>query len=194
MNIVEMQLSELIPYTNNPRHNDEAVDKVAASIREFGFKVPIIVDKNNVIVAGHTRLKAAEKLGLEIVPVIRADDLTDEQVKAFRLVDNKTQELAAWDFAKLEEELGDLKNTIDMSTFGFEIDDSDVVEEDNYIPELKEETIAKYGDLFQLGDHRLMCGDSTKLKDMERLMGGVRLICFLQIRRTTSIITVLQAA
>lgn len=90
MKIIEMPISELVPYANNPRNNDNAVDAVAASIREFGFKVPIIVDKDNVIVAGHTRLKAAEKLGLSSVPVIRADNLTEEQVKAFRLADNKT--------------------------------------------------------------------------------------------------------
>ena len=122
MNIVEMQLSQLIPYPNNPRHNDEAVDKVAASIREFGFKVPIIVDKDNVIVAGHTRLKAAQKLGLEKVPVIRADDLTDEQVKAFRLVDNKTQELAGWDFDKMKAEIQSISG-IDMREFGFLVDE-----------------------------------------------------------------------
>lgn len=90
MQIEEMRVADLIPYENNPRKNDEAVEAVAASIKEFGFKVPIIVDADNVIIAGHTRLKAAQLLGMETVPVIRADDLTDEQVKAFRLADNKT--------------------------------------------------------------------------------------------------------
>lgn len=118
MKIEEMRTADLVPYENNPRNNDDSVDAVAASIREFGFKVPIIVDKNNVIVAGHTRLKAAEKIGMETVPVIRADDLTDEQVRAFRLADNKTAELAGWDFARLEEELAAL-DEIDMSEFGF---------------------------------------------------------------------------
>jgi len=118
MKIEEMKVGELIPYENNPRKNDAAVDAVAASIREFGFKVPIIVDKDGVIVAGHTRLKAAEKLGLKTVPVIRADDLTEEQVKAFRLADNKTGEIAEWDFEKLEEELRALDD-IDMGQFGF---------------------------------------------------------------------------
>lgn len=89
MNTIEMELSELIPYENNPRKNDEAVDKVALSISAFGFKVPIVIDKNNVIVTGHTRYKAAKKLGLSVVPCIKADDLTDEQIKAFRLADNK---------------------------------------------------------------------------------------------------------
>lgn len=119
MTVQDMPLVELIPYENNPRNNDDAVDKVAASIREFGFRVPIIVDKYNVIVAGHTRLKAAELLGLETVPVIRADDLTDEQIKAYRLADNKTAEFADWDFAKLEEELEALSD-VDMTAFGFE--------------------------------------------------------------------------
>lgn len=119
MTVLDMPIGELIPYENNPRNNEDAVDKVAASIREFGFRVPIIVDKNNVIVAGHTRLKAAELLGLEIVPVIRADDLSDEQIKAYRLADNKTAEFADWDFSKLEEELAELAE-IDMTAFGFE--------------------------------------------------------------------------
>ena len=116
--IVMMFTDELIPYNNNPRVNDGAVDAVAKSIEEFGFRNPIIVDKNNVIIAGHTRLKASQKLGLKKVPVIIADDLTDEQANALRLVDNKTNELADWDFDKLKEELDAI--TIDMSQFGFE--------------------------------------------------------------------------
>lgn len=96
----------LIPYVNNPRLNDGAVDAVAASIKEFGFKVPIVVDSDGVIVAGHTRLKAAKKLGLDSVPVIVADDLSPEQVKAFRLADNRVGELAEWDLGKLDIELG----------------------------------------------------------------------------------------
>ena len=119
MQIVEMPIGQLKPYENNPRDNDSAVGAVAASIAEFGFKVPIIIDKNNVIVAGHTRLKAAEKLGLAMVPVIRADDLSDAQIRAFRLADNKTAELAAWDFERLEEELDEIDG-IDMTSFGFE--------------------------------------------------------------------------
>lgn len=119
MDLFEIAVDDLIPYENNPRLNDEAVDAVAASIREFGFKVPIVIDKNNVIVCGHTRMKAAVLLGLDTVPAIRADDLTDEQVKAFRLADNKTAELADWDVEKLSKELTELKN-FDMEQFGFE--------------------------------------------------------------------------
>lgn len=116
-----MDVDSLIPYANNPRLNDNAVDSVAASIKEFGFKVPIVVDGENVIINGHTRLKAAHKLGLRQVPVIVADDLTPGQVKAFRLADNKTSELAEWDVGKLDIELGEIPD-IDMGTFGFELD------------------------------------------------------------------------
>lgn len=122
MKIEELKIEDIVPYENNPRNNDEAVPAVAKSIEEFGFKVPIVIDKNNVIIAGHTRLRAAESLGLKKVPCIRADDLTEEQVRAFRLADNKTAELAFWDFTKLDKELEKLEN-IDMSEFGFDRDD-----------------------------------------------------------------------
>src|SRR5690554_4092315 len=118
MKIVLKSVNDLIEYDNNPRHNDEAVEAVANSIREFGFKVPIIITSEDVIVAGHTRLKASKKLGLDEVPCIIADDLTEEQIKAFRLADNKTSELATWNFEALEEELD--KIDLDMLQFGFE--------------------------------------------------------------------------
>ena len=129
MQVHEIGLSYLIEYKNNPRNNDSAVEAVAKSIKQFGFKVPIIVDKYNVIVAGHTRLKAARMLGLDKVPCIVADDLTPEQIKAFRLADNKVGELAGWDFAKLEEELSEISDKFDMSTFGFEMPDFEEGEE-----------------------------------------------------------------
>ena len=116
MQIVYKKIGELKPYKNNPRKNDGAVDAVAQSIKEFGFKVPIVIDKDGEIVAGHTRLKAAVKLGLEEVPCIVADDLTPEQVRAFRLVDNKTAELAEWDMELLVGELEDL----DLSEFNLD--------------------------------------------------------------------------
>ena len=125
MNIKEIAIDKLREYENNPRNNDSAVDAVAGSIREFGFKVPIVIDGDNVIVCGHTRVKAAQKLGMETVPCIIADDLTPEQIKAFRLADNKTGELAGWDFAKLEEELFGISDKFDMSAFGFELPDFD---------------------------------------------------------------------
>lgn len=119
MDIKSMKLEDLKVYENNPRKNDEAVPYVAASIKEFGFKVPIIIDKDKVIIAGHTRYKAAKELKLKSVPVIVADDLTEDQVKAFRLIDNKTQELSSWDFGKLLDELNSLIDDIDMTQFGF---------------------------------------------------------------------------
>ena len=127
MNIVELSIHDLVPYENNPRNNIEAVEYVANSIEKFGFKVPIVVDTNNVIVAGHTRYMASKKLGLETVPCIVADDLTEEQVKAFRLADNKVSEIATWDDELLAIELSDIVD-IDMSDFGF-VDLSDVVTE-----------------------------------------------------------------
>lgn len=118
MKIIEKSVADLVPYENNPRNNTFSVDKVAESIKEFGFKVPILIDKNNVIIAGHTRLKAAEQLGLESVPCILVDDLTEDQIAAFRLIDNKTGELAEWDFDKMREELDEIE--LDMSEFGFD--------------------------------------------------------------------------
>lgn len=139
MEVVMMKVSELKEYERNPRKNEGAVEYVANSIKEFGFKVPIVVDKENVIVAGHTRLKAAKYLGLKEVPVIVADDLTEEQIKAFRLADNKTAELAHWDWAKLDDEMAELLDLdFDMSGFGFsnfEMDLDDFFE----IPEDQEE-------------------------------------------------------
>lgn len=124
MNDIQLvEINKIIPYENNPRFNDDAVEKVAASLREFGFRQPIVVDKDMVIIAGHTRLKAAESLGMKEVPVLIADDMTEEQVKAYRLADNKTAEFASWDFGKLEEELADID--IDMSEFGFSDADID---------------------------------------------------------------------
>lgn len=136
MKIKDISLVDLQEYGDNPRHNDNAVNAVAESIKEFGFKVPIMVDSNNVIVAGHTRLKAARLLGLDKVPCIVADDLTPEQVKAFRLADNKTSELAEWDFTLLEKELSELSD-IDMSMFGFtndELDFSDDIPQEVELP------------------------------------------------------------
>lgn len=117
MKIVYKSVTQITPYENNPRVNDKAVEAVAASIKEFGFKQPIVVDSQGVIVAGHTRYKAALSLGMDKVPVLVADDLTDEQVKAYRLADNKTAELAEWDFSALQEELDALD--MDMEMFGF---------------------------------------------------------------------------
>lgn len=127
MNILDLKLSDITPYENNPRNNDEAVEPVLESIKEFGFKVPIIIDKNNVIVAGHTRYKAAKKLKLDTVPCIRADDLTEEQIRAFRLADNKVSEFAKWDNQLLNIELDEID--LNMSLFGFEFVEEEEKEE-----------------------------------------------------------------
>lgn len=174
MVIEERKLGELHPYEKNPRKNDEAVKYVAESIKQFGFKVPIVIDREGVIVAGHTRWKAAKKLGLETVPCIVADDLTEEQIKAFRLADNKVAEKAEWDFDLLAGELDELFD-FDMTVFGFEemaMEDETEAVEDDFEAELPEEPKAKLGDVYQLGSHRLMCGDSTSITDVEKLMGG----------------------
>ena len=129
MKIEYKNINDIIPYENNPRKNDEAVDYVANSIKEFGFKVPIIVDKENVIVTGHTRYKASQKLGLEKVPVIYADDLTEEQIRAFRIADNKVAEFSTWDLDKLDLELEDIN--IDMGNFGIENLDIEAIDGDD---------------------------------------------------------------
>lgn len=176
MTIIDKPIDELIPYANNPRHNDDAVFAVANSISQFGFKVPVVVDKENVIVCGHTRYKAARKLGLKTIPCIIADDLTPEQINAFRLADNKTAELADWDMSKLEEELQGLANDFDMEDFGFKeletLDEPSEIADDDFDDAPPEDPKAKRGDLYQLGEHRLLCGDATDQNDVERLMGG----------------------
>lgn len=178
MEIKDLKITDLKPYEKNPRMNDNAVPYVANSIKEFGFKVPIIIDKKNVIVAGHTRYKAAQQLGLETVPCIIADDLTPKQIKAFRLADNKTAEKAEWETEFLSDELKELLD-VDMGAFGFEdvLDDLEEeleAQEDDYEMELPEDPMAKTGQIWQLGKHRLMCGDSTKKTDVLQLVGGVQ--------------------
>lgn len=173
--IVLMKINEIIPYDNNPRLNDEAVDAVANSIKTFGFRNPIIVDKNNVIIAGHTRLLASKKLGLERVPVIVVTDLNDDEIKALRLADNKTAEIAKWDMSKLGVELANIN--MDMLQFGFEdlINklEKEVKEDDfDENEELPENPYAKKGDIFLLGNNRLMCGDSTDEETVNKLMDG----------------------
>lgn len=165
-------IDQLIPYQKNAKlHPQEQVEHIANSIREFGFRQPLVIDKDNVIVIGHGRLLAAKKLGLDSVPCVRADDLTDEQIKALRLADNKTNE-SEWDFGILDGELDDIFE-IDMIQFGFERGDKDEVIEDDFLPELPEEPKAKLGDVYQLGRHRLMCGDSTNIDSVKKLCAGV---------------------
>lgn len=148
--LVFKSIEDLKPYENNPRLNDNAVDAVVSSIKEFGFKVPIVIDRNNTIIAGHTRWKASKKLGLTEVPCIIADDLTEEQVKAFRLADNKVGELAEWDLAKLEEELESID--LDMELFGFELDTSDLEEEIKERKDLSDDEDGRYEVIVECAD------------------------------------------
>lgn len=138
--IIEKSIDELVPYENNARINDKAVDVVANSIQEFGFKNPVIIDKNNVIVAGHTRLLACKKLGIDKVPCIVANDLTDEQIKAFRIADNSSAQVAEWDMAKLQQEIQDLN--FDFYSLGLQeqldeiantLTSEDIVDDDTFI-------------------------------------------------------------
>jgi site-specific DNA-methyltransferase (adenine-specific) len=173
--IVMRKVAELKPYKNNPRKNDKAVDAVAASIKAFGFKQPIVIDVNDEVIAGDTRLKAAKKNGLDEVPCVVASDLTPEQVKAYRLADNKVGELAEWDWDLLAGEMHDLA-TVDMMQFGFELpkDEPETVE-DEYEEELPNDSITNPGDIWQLGRHRLMCGDATSADSVQVLTGGTQM-------------------
>lgn len=173
MEIIEKDINSLKPYIKNAKkHDKKQIKNVAESITQFGWKQPIVVDKDNVIIIGHCRYEAALYLHAETVPVVYADDLTDEQVKKLRLIDNKTNE-SDWDFDLLSDELDDL----DMSDFDIDwgiIEDKEEKEvvEDDYNEEPPVEPKAKYGQIYQLGRHRLMCGDSTKEEDVQKLMGG----------------------
>lgn len=157
MQIQHIALSELTPYDKNPRLNDNAVPKVAKSISKFGFKVPLVIDSNNVIVAGHTRFKAAQSLGLDAVPCIVADDLSPEQIRAFRLADNKVAEFSEWDFTALHEELESLAD-LDLQDFGFaniDLHDDDLSEffeepEQPKEPKAKTATCPHCGEVFEL--------------------------------------------
>lgn len=179
-NIQMMPIDTVKPYIYNPRVNDQAVDAVARSIEEFGFRSPIVVDESKTIINGHTRLKAAKQLGLEQVPVLLADDLTEEQVRAFRLADNKTAELAEWDDDMLEEELS-LLDDIDMSEFGFEeiVEELEVEEDEGFDDELPKESKAQVGDVYKLGGSRLVCGDSLDPKTYELLCEGEEMDLYL---------------
>jgi DNA modification methylase len=182
MKVEVWPISRVKPYENNPRINDDAVDAVAASIREFGFRQPIVVDADGVIICGHTRYKAALKLGLEKVPVHVAKDLTPEQIKAYRIADNKTAEASDWDYDLLPIELGALKDAdFDLQLLGFDADELaqllnpgvlDGQCDPDDIPAPPDEAITQTGDLWLLGDHRLLCADSSKSDDVDRLLDG----------------------
>jgi len=177
-------IDSIRPYDRNPRINDSAVDAVATSLREFGFRQPIVVDADGVIVAGHTRWKAAKQLGLAKVPVHVATDLTPEQIRAYRIADNKTGERATWDMEILPIELSELRGGgFDLDLLAFDDDELAKLLNDGEelkggltdpddVPEPPDEATTKRGDLYVLGDHRLLCGDSADEKDVDRLLGG----------------------
>ena len=174
MEIIKLNINEVIPYPDNPRKNDNAVDAVAESIKQCGYCSPIVIDEDNVILAGHTRLKALKKLKWKEVECVRKTGLTEEQKKKYRILDNKTNELAEWDFDLLEQEIDGLD--FDGFDFGFDMsafeEPQEIVEDE--APEVDEdsEPITQLGDIWQLGDHRLMCGDSTDKATVELLMDG----------------------
>ena len=182
MRIETRPITEVKPYANNPRQNDDAVEAVAESIRRFGFRQPIVVDADGVIVAGHTRFRAAQRLGLATVPVHVATDLTADEVRAYRLADNKTAELASWDDAMLSIELDALRGAgIDWTLLGFDEDElakllapagTEGLTDPDAVPEKPIDPVTKPGDLWILGKHRLLCGDSTSAADVTRLLDG----------------------
>ncbi len=186
-NMLSVELREIDsirPYEKNPRLNDKAVDAVAASLREFGFRQPIVVDADDVIIAGHTRWKAAKKLALAKVPVHVATDLTPEQVRAYRITDNKSGELADWDMEILPIELAELKEIgFDMGVLAFgdkeltqllnlSVNIQQGLTDADNVPEPPDDPITQKGDIWILGNHRLMCGDSASVADVDRLLDG----------------------
>src|SRR6266852_5317565 len=185
MHIELRPIATIRPYENNPRINDQAVDAVAASIREFGFRQPIVVDIEGVIICGHARYMAALKLGLKKVPVHVAKDLTPEKIKAYRIADNKTAELSDWNYDLLPIELAELQGMdYDLSLLGFNQDElaelldggvKDGLCDPDDVPAPPDEATTRPGDLWLLGDHRLLCGDSSKAEDVDRLLAGAEI-------------------
>jgi len=180
LEIQSWKVTELIPYARNPRKNDEAVDRMVASIREFGFKVPLLIRSNGDIVDGHLRLKAAQKLGMTEVPVILCDDWTEAQVKAFRLLVNRSVTWAEWDEELVTLELEELKEMeFDLQLTGFDpveidnflVDESEEKSED-IVQEVPETPVSRIGDLWRCGKHRVLCGDATSAEDVARLLAG----------------------
>lgn len=180
LNIVKRNINELKAYKNNPRINKNAIPKVAESIKKYGYKVPIVIDKDNEIICGHTRFEALKSLQVEEINCLLADDLTPEQVREFRIIDNKTQEYAEWDFPKLELELQDLKldfKDLEVHTF-IKTEKKEDYKEKELKDTQKVETLrattttTTRGDVWKLGKHRLMCGDSLNYEDVKKLLDG----------------------
>jgi hypothetical protein len=181
--ITQISIEDLIPYANNARtHSDDQVTQIASSIKEFGFTNPVLIDKDNGIIAGHGRVMAAKKLGLSEVPAIMLDHLTDIQRKAYILADNRIALNSGWDNELLALELQELDTNIDLALLGFDADElnallnpvelTDGLTDEDAVPDVPDEPVTKLGDIYQLGNHRLMCGDSTSIDAVEKLMDG----------------------
>lgn len=186
MQIQQLNAEDIKPYNKNPRKNDDAVNVVAKSLEEFGFQQPLVLDENNVIVVGHTRFRAAKKIGLATVPCVIAKGLTSEQINAYRIMDNKSAEYASWHDGLLVQEMTSLLeadydldltgfSSLELKDLGFDLDlgfvEEGLTDEDD-VPDLPDEPVTKLGDVWQLGSHRLMCGDSTNMEAVGSLMGG----------------------
>jgi len=190
MDVIELPLGQIIPYARNPRQNEKAIATVAASIAEFGWRQPIVVDENMVILAGHTRLAAAQQLGLKSAPVHVAKGLSETQAQAFRIMDNRSAENADWMEDLLSLELSDLLDAdYDLELTGFTdeelnsllsgLDGENDGEGEDDIPEPPEEPVSRLGDLWVLGHHRLLCGDATVATDVERVLADAKAnLCF----------------
>ena len=182
MKIENADINTIKPYENNPRKlKDSAIEKVAMSLKEYGFRQPIVVDKNRIIVVGHTRYRASKKLGLKEVPITIADNLTPEQINAYRIADNRTAEESEWDDELLKMEIKDLEaKDFKLDLLGFNEDqlndmlfeEKQGLTDEDEVPEAPEEPITKLGDIWKLGNHRLMCGDSTKEDDVKKLINN----------------------
>jgi len=182
MHVELWNIEDIKPYPQNPRKNDHAVEAVVKSIREFGFQQPLVLDKHGLIIVGDTRYKAARKLGLKQVPAHVATELTPEQIKAYRIADNKTAEIADWDHDRLVQELAELEKTaFDLDLLGFAPEElqelcgleiTPGLSDPDAIPEPPDAAVTQIGDLYLLGDHRLLCGDASKAEDLDRLLAG----------------------
>ena len=179
MQIKLAEISNIKPYENNPRKlSEQAIEKVAMSLKEYGFRQPIVVDKDMVIVAGHTRFRASKKLGLKQVPISVIDNLSEEQINAYRIADNRTAEESEWDNELLKMEIKELEAKdfkLDLLGFNDEqlnnilFEEKQGLTDEDEVPEAPEDPISKLGDIWKLGNHRLMCGDSTKEDEVKKL-------------------------
>ena len=190
MNITDVKIDDITPYHDNPRVNTDAINVVKKSLSEFGFQQPLVLDKDNIIIVGHTRFAAAKELGFTDVPCFIADNLSDEKIKAYRIMDNKSAEYASWNYGLLTKEITDLLESdydleftgftdVELEDMGFDMNLESFVEEpqseEDVIPEISEKPpISKMGDVWILGNHRLVCGDSTSIDDVETLMNKER--------------------